>query len=88
MAYGDDNEKLYDERVGPLVQAIYDLCRRHGIPCVLHFEYAPGAYARTMWFDAENGSSSTWELGELANRQITGENFISQGDTRPGPSAN
>lgn len=43
----EDNEKIYDEKIAPLMAQIIAICKEHKLPCHATFEYAPDAFCTT-----------------------------------------
>jgi len=49
-----DNEKVYDEQINPLMTKIIAICKKHKIPMLATFEYAPQQMCTTrIPFDGE-----------------------------------
>jgi hypothetical protein len=50
MSKSNDNERVYDEQVNPLVLQVYDICKAHDLPFLMVFEHAPhGYFCTTAW---------------------------------------
>lgn len=51
-----DNEDVYDAQISPLMEQIIAICKEHGIPMLMSFEYAPEEFVTTrLPFDGETG---------------------------------
>ena len=41
MSEVKDNEAVYDATISPLMKKVIEVCKRHDIPMIASFEYAP-----------------------------------------------
>jgi hypothetical protein len=52
----EDNEDIYDEQISPLMERIIAICKKHRIPMIMSFEYAPEEFVTTrLPFEGETG---------------------------------
>lgn len=52
----EDNEDIYDEQISPLMERIIAICKKHEIPMIMSFEFAPEEFVTTrLPFKGETG---------------------------------
>lgn len=74
----EDNTKVYDERVAPLMASIYATCMEHEIPFIAEIQYAPDRIHTTICVcdDADDMAPHMAKLHDFVLREAAERELI------------